>query len=243
MGQKRRRPDGWSPEGALEWLKGHSGASLAELCRAFETEECRAHALAYDVHVWRGTDADFRSAFDAACPSRNPGAGDALEAEPGLESWKVRWAEAYLATRDKIEASRMVGLSWAFVRPYLAERNARFDPHFKALVDQAESFFVASWESDLEHATRIARDTADARTLGFLSLQKLERTSREKWGRNETIRHEGAVEHKHVLELRNAARLVEERSKLLFADRQAEALPAKREEVELAQVVEAEVVE
>lgn len=242
MSSRRKRPAGWNSEAALAWVRGHAGATLSELCRAFETADCRGHALAYDVHVWRGTDAAFRAAFDEACPARHSGGGQALETEPGMEDWKVRWAEAYLETRDKIEASRLVGLSWAYVATYLTARQPRFDPSFKALVDQVESFFVASTESDLELATRIARDTADARTLGFLSLQKLERLFREKWGRNETVTHQGQVEHRHVVELRDAGRQVEQRSRFLFGSSRA-AIAAPPLSVDLAPVAEVVTVE
>lgn len=234
---KKKRPDGWTKEAALGWLSEHPGACLADLCRAFETPACRSHALAYDVHAWRGTDLEFRAAFDLACPARNPGFDHALEAEPGMEDWKVRWAEAYLSTRDKLEASRQVGVSWAYVRGYLAERTPRFDPHFRDLVHQVESHFIASAESDLELATRIARDTADARTLGDLSLKKLERLSREKWGRNETVTHQGTVEHRHVVELRDAARQVEERSRFLFGSRRPAELPAPPVALDVVDVV------
>jgi hypothetical protein len=220
----RRRPEGWSKESALEWARAHAGATLPDVARAFATAECSWQPLAYDLHCFRGEDPEFREEFDRLIPTTARGHAQELELEPGMDDWKVRWARAYLETEDKIEASGRVGLSWSTVQTYLRARHRNFDTHFKELHDQVESWFLASDEADLRVAARIARETADARTLAWISLERLGRLERKKWGKNETVTHEGSVEHRHVHEINLAHTQITERFAHLFG-RPVAALP------------------
>lgn len=227
---KKKRPANWSKEAALEWAKAHPGATLPDVARAFATAECPWPNLGYDLHCFRGEDAAFRAEFDQLVPLSNRGAGQDLDAPPDLDDWKLRWARHYLETEDKIEASARVGMSWSTVQTYLRPRHRNFDQGFKDLVDQVESWLVASDEADLRLAARIARDSADARTLAWIALERLGRVDREKWGKTETIHHKGEVEHRHVVELRDAGAELAKRTALLFAPR---ALPAPPVEITL----------
>lgn len=237
---KRKRPEGWSKEAALEWARAHEGASLPDVARAFATGSCGWQPLAYDLHCFRGEDAEFREEFDRLIPESNRGHGQDLELEPGMEDWKIRWARAYLQREDKIAASAIVGMSWTAVQTHLRPRHRNFDPSFKELVDQVDGWFLASDEADLRLAQRIARDTADARTLGWLSLEVLGRRDRERWGKNETVRHEGSVEHRHVVEIQQAHAQVEQRFAHLFGKAPAQpALPdGEREAIDVEVVAE-----
>lgn len=218
---KRRRPESWSKETALEWAKAHEGSTLPDVARAFATADCSWQPLAYDLHCFRGEDAAFREEFDRLIPTSSRGHGQDLEVEPGMDDWKIRWARAYLESEDKIEASARVGLSWSTVQTYLRQRHRNFDPHFKDLHDQVESWFLASDEADLRFASRIARETADARTLAWISLERLGRLERKRWGKNETVTHEGSVEHRHVHEIHAAHAKVTERFAHLFGQSSA----------------------
>jgi len=208
---KRRRPEGWSKEAALEWARAHEGATLPDVARAFATADCGWQPLAYDIHCFRGEDPAFREEFDRLIPTSSRGYGQDLEVEPGMDDWKIRWARHYLEDEDKISASAKVGLSWTTVQTYLRPRHRNFDPHFKALHDQVETWFLASDEADLRFAARIARETADARTLAWISLERLGRLDRKQWGKNETVTHEGSVEHRHIHEIHAAHARVSER--------------------------------
>lgn len=208
---KRRRPDGWTKEAALEWARVHEGATLPDVARAFATADCSWQPLAYDLHCFRGEDPEFREEFDRLIPTTARGHGHDLELAPGLEDWKVRWARAYLESEDKIAASAQVGLSWSAVQTHLRPRHRNFDQHFKELHDQVESWFLASDEADLRFAARIARETADARTLAWISLERLGRLDRKQWAKNETVTHEGSVEHRHVHEIHAAHARISER--------------------------------
>lgn len=222
---KKRRPEGWTKEAALEWAKAHPGSTLPDVARAFATADCSWQPLVYDLYCFRGEDPAWREEFDRIVPASTRGAGHDLELHEGMEDWKVRWALAYLEEEDKIAASARVGLSWTTVQTYLRSRHRNFDPHFKDLHDQVESFFIASDESDIRYAMRVARETADARTLGWLAFERLGRRDRERWGKNETVVHQGTVEHRHVVELQQAHKQVADRFSKLFAPRPAAALP------------------
>lgn len=223
---KRKRPAGWSKESALEWAKANSGASLPDLARAFATADCPWQHLAYDLHCFRGEDADWREQFDALIPLSNRGQGQELELEPGMEDWKRRWLYAYLETEDKIAASAEVGLSWSVVQTYLRPRHRNHDPAFRERFEQVESWFLASDEADLRHAARIARDTADARTLAWIALERLGRLDRKTWAKNEVVKVEGSVEHRHVIEIQAAHEVVAARYSKLFGRPAPAALPA-----------------
>jgi hypothetical protein len=194
------------------------------VARAFSTADCSWQPLAYDLHCFRGEDPAFREEFDRLIPTSARGHGQDIEAEPGMDDWKIRWARAYLESEDKIEASARVGLSWSTVQTHLRARHRNFDPSFKELVDQVESWFIASDEADLRSAARIARETADARTLAWIALERLGRRDRTNWAKNETVTHEGGIEHRHVLEIKVAHELVSERFSKLFG-RPAPAAP------------------
>lgn len=222
---KRRRPADWSKESALEWAKANAGASLPDLARAFATADCPWQHLAYDLHCFRGEDAAFREEFDALIPLSNRGQGQDLDLEPGMEDWKRRWLYAYLETEDAIAASAAVGLSWTTVQTHLKPRHRNHDPAFRERYDQVESWFLASDEADLRQAARIARDTADARTLAWIAFERLGRRDRERWAKNEVVKHEGSVEHRHVLEINAAHAAVSERFSKLFGRTPAAALP------------------
>lgn len=225
---KSKRPEGWNPSAVLEWLESHQGAAIGDLCRAFETDDFPSYQLAHDVHRWRNSDDAFRLAFDGMVKNEVRGSGQELDAPAaGLEDWMLPWAKRYLDTDgDKIEASRFVGLSWGHVQRYTRKTDKRyFSQHFTDLVAQVQSYFVSGWETDVNLGLRIARETGDARTLLFGALKALEVRNPEVWGRQQTVRLEGSVEHKHTLEIRQAQSQVEERARLLFAKPIA-ALPA-----------------
>lgn len=216
---RRRRPEGWSKESALEWARANSGASLPDLARAFSTADCPWQHLAYDLHCWRGESPPFRDEFDRLIPLSNRGQGQDLDLEPGMEDWKRRWLYAYLETEDKIAASAEVGLSWSVVQTHLRPRHANHDPAFRERFDQVESWFLASDEADLRIAARIARDTADARTLAWIAFERLGRRDRETWAKNEVVKHEGSVEHLHTHRIEAAHAATSERFSKLFGRR------------------------
>src|SRR5690606_37657195 len=128
-----------------------------------------------------------------------------------MEDWKRRWLRAYLESEDKIAASAAVGLSWSTVQTYLRPRHRNFDAMFREHCETVESFFLASDEADLRQAARIARDTADARTLAWIAFERLGRRDRENWAKNEVVKHEGKIEHEHTVKLEQAHGAMKER--------------------------------
>lgn len=216
----------------LDWCEAHPGAALGECCRAFENEDCPAYQLAHDVHRWRNSDDAFRLALDGMVKNEVRGADQELDAPlAGLEDWMLPWSKRYLETDgDKIEASRVVGLSWGYVQRFLRKSDRQlFSQHFADLKAQVDSYFLASAESDVSLGLRMARETGDARTLLFGALKVLEVRNPEVWGRQQTLKVEGSIEHKHIHEIRAAQAKVEERAAFLFAKRvnpQPAALPA-----------------
>lgn len=226
---KSKRPAGWNQSAVLEWCEEHPGAALGDVCRAFETADCPSPYLAHDLHVWQQSDEGFRVVFAGLIKNEVRGAGQELDAPAaGLEEWMLPWAKRYLETDgDKIEASRTVGLSWGYVQRFLRKTDRqKFSQHFADLVAQVESYFVSGWESDVNLGLRMARETGDARTLLFGALKALEVRDPTTWGRQQTVKLEGSIEHKHTVDIRLAQSQVEERAKFLFAKRVPQELPA-----------------
>lgn len=235
-------PPGWGPEMALSLARDNPGQALPFVLQriAGELEKCEWQRLVRDVFCWRAQDPAFAEQLVALEPKRDT--SSPLDVEPGMEEWKVRFAEVYLRERDRLEAARQVGLSWAHIRKtYLSSKSPSYDPFFAQLVNQVESYFIAGAEADVQLGIRIARETADAKTLIWGSLEWLRARSRRKWGKEQTIKHEGQVKHVHEHRVSRAIESAQERSKRLFG-RAAAALPpaAERASIEKAITVKPE---
>jgi hypothetical protein len=193
-----RRPEGWSKEYVLQWLRDNPELRPHHLfAEAGERTGVRVRMLSEDVTRWKRKDYGFAATIRGLLAGRPP-IWQKPRREVDRPNWREEWAEEYLQSGDREAASEAVGSSWAYLYRLTLPNGGRYDDAFAKVVEDCIAIRTVTWENRLEWAGLKAMEQGDARTLGNLALSVLERLNKKQWTRSEDRSINAKVEHEHT---------------------------------------------
>jgi hypothetical protein len=198
----KSRPDFWSPEWLLEWRAGHPDTPIQAQYELWAGEwGTSVSSIKAEIRIWKKTIEGFSQQLAAIDPgSLVPQRASGHTLDDFTPGWMERFCAEYrsrssVGFHHRKNAADAAGLAWETIRAKLNTKNANYDHVFAGLCEEIESETTEDARSGIKTALEIARDQDDARTLGKLSLDVLERREPGTWARNQKVTVEGTVFH------------------------------------------------
>ena len=199
---RKQRPPYWSAEWFLKWRRENATTPITAQYQIWSMEWGTSPAsIAAEIRIWKNTIAGFRAKLgeiDGRATDPDKANGHTLDDfTPG---WRERFCSYYrtgagVTAHHRKRSADAAGLSWETIRKKLYPKGSDYDPAFAALVEEIEAETTEDSRAGIKTALEIARDTEDARTLGKLSLDVLERREPNTWARNQKVTVEGTIFH------------------------------------------------
>ena len=198
----KSRPDFWNPAWLLEWRAAHPDTPISAQYELWATEwGTTVSSIRAEIRIWKRTVEGFSEQLVAIDPgSHVPQRANGNALDDFTPGWMERFCAEYrsrssVGFHHRKNASDAAGLAWETIRAKLNPKNANYDPVFAAMCEEIESETTEDARSGIKTALELAKDQDDARTLGKLSLDVLERREPATWARNQKVTVEGTIFH------------------------------------------------
>lgn len=201
-GKPQRRPNGWGPQWFLAFLVQHPGEQLRDIYAGWAQEwGARQDLIVRDVRAWKQSEPGFEAALNALKGRTRAGAPKRDETDP---EWRERFLDAYRRTHNRKRAAEEVGLEWGYIRRLFQPSSPVYDAMLVEAAKEIEDETRELARGGIKSALEIAEEMGDARTLGKLSLDVLERRAPEEWSRHQVIQQAGTIFHVSIEGRRDA---------------------------------------
>lgn len=232
-------PEGWGPEWLLAWRTEHPNVPMyAQYVLWASQWGTTRDGITAQIRIWKRTVDGFREALAAIDPHSSVAPGPAHVLDDTDGAWRERFCGFYRIHHNRKRASEEAGLPWETVRKRLWSdpKNPEFDGVFYELCREIEAETAELARAGVKTAIELAAEEGDAKTLGKLSLDVLERREPRDWGRNQNVFIEAHVLHAPLPQRQAALGRALEVSRVVV-DQQAAALRAEPEGVEIVDAV------
>lgn len=235
-------PEGWGPDWFLEWRAAHLEIPIHAQYTLWANQwGTTRDAITAELRIWKKTEPGFRDKLLALDPRSSHDLGPALVIDDTDGAWRERFCSFYRIHHNRKKAAEEAGLPWETIRKRLWQHpnNPEYDDLIWEMCREIEAETAELARAGVKTAIEIAAEEGDARTLGKLSLDVLERREPRDWGRNQNIFVEATVLHA-PLQQRQAALGRALQVSRVVVEQEAAALRAEAEGIE---IVDAEVVD
>lgn len=227
-GGTQRRPKDWSPQWFLAYLVQHPEEPLTALYKKWAQEwGARQDLIARDVREWKRDVPGFDEAVKALRPAARTGGPKREETDP---DWRQRFCDCYRVTHNRKKAAEQAGLEWANIRAAFQPNSPKFDSVLYELAKEIEDETRELARGGIKTALELAEEMGDARTLGKLSLDVLERREPQDWSRHQVIQQQGTIFHIPLEGRRDAVQRA-----LVTSSQVVPALPAPPQTLEIVE--------
>lgn len=214
------RPSFWTPAWYLEWRRANPAAKMTKVYAEWaETWGTTVNSITSEIHRWKKLEPGFRSALAAVAPRANYKKFNSATLDDLKPTWRQDFLEALRDERGnkKAAAERIGGASlWQSIRQRLSKESPMYDQALSEIVALVEAELAEALRATIPKALEIATDGKDAKTMAWIAFRGLESLEPEKYGRQQTIRHEGRVIHEHRLQREKALEKAAGLSQKLF---------------------------
>lgn len=235
----RHRPGWWSPEGFLKWRSENLDAPLeAQYQRWADEWGTTRWSIKCEIRRWKGRIEGFRVRLREIDPASSVAKGLSLQDREGLETWQIDYLEALNeAEGDRRLACDIAGLSWETIRKKLSPVSADYDRALHEAVGRYDAELAERARAGVRDTLEMAYEQEDAKTLGRMSLEILERRDPANWSRHQVVGHHGVIQHEITDARMRAIKMAGEVSRGALGHHEQPALPAGSDTVDAVYVV------
>ncbi len=197
----KARPASWSPQWLLAWRREHPDTPMSAQYSLWASQwGTTRDSIQAEIRIWKRTIPNFREDLLAIDPgSSRPAKADGHHLDDFSPGWMERFCSFYrtgsgVTAHHRKKSADAANLSWETIRKKLDPKSAEFDQAFADMVEQIEAETTEDARAGVKTALEMALDQDDARTLGKLSLDVLERRA-PGWERNQKLKVEGTIFH------------------------------------------------